>query len=197
MKLDPASAAVAAALEGDPFYRAITEEFAGDALERRRVLERYFAYSIQEGSDIGRTVHLPDPSQGVAVWSLPQSSESAARSARDKRAFLESTLGARGTANYYRMVEYMSDRAEPIVGDDAWYLSIIAVDPALPGRGSGQQLLAPTLREADALGVVTYLETFSPRNPRFYERLGFVIRARFDEPTTQARYAVMVRNPRA
>lgn len=196
MKLDPACPATAAALEGDPFYLAITEEFAGDPAARRRVLERYFAYSIQEGSAIGRTVHLPNPSQGVAVWLLPQSSEMEARCAQAKRAFLESTLGPRGTANYYSIVGYMSGKAGLIVGDDAWYLSIIAVDPALQGRGCGPQLLAPTLSEADALGVVTYLETFSPRNPRFYERLGFVTRARFDEPTTQAQYAVMVRDPR-
>jgi len=196
MKLDPAARATAAALADDPFYRSITDAFASDGVRRRAVLEQYFSYSIQEGRTLGRTVHLPDPTQGVAVWLLPQSAEIEAQAARAKRAFLESTLGPRGTANYYRMVEYMSDRAGPLVGDDAWYLSIIAVDPALQGRGSGPQLLAPTLREADAVGGVTYLETFSPRNPRFYERLGFVTRARFDEPTTQAQYAVMVRDPR-
>lgn len=197
MNLDPASAATAAALADDPFYLSITAEFASDARRRRAVLEQYFAYSIQEGAAIGRTVHLPDPHQGVAVWLLPQSGEIEARSARAKRAFLKRTLGPAGTANYYNIVGYMSDKAGPIVGDDAWYLSIIAVDPALQSRGCGPQLLAPTLREADALGVVTYLETFSPRNPRFYERLGFVTRARFDEPTTHAQYGVMVRNPRA
>jgi GNAT superfamily N-acetyltransferase len=160
-------------------------------------LEQYFAYSIQAGFDLGRTVHLADPTHGVAVWLLPQSSESELRAARAKRSFLERTLEPRGTANYYRIVEYMSGKAESIVPDDAWYLSIIAVDPALQGGGRGQQLLAPTLEEADRLGVVTYLETFGSHNLRFYERLGFVTRAGFDEPTTRAHYFLMVRNPRA
>jgi N-acetylglutamate synthase-like GNAT family acetyltransferase len=76
-------------------------------------------------------------------------------------------------------------------------LSIIAVDPSLHGRGLGQQLLQPTLMDADANDAISYLETFGLRTTRFYERLGFSTVARFDEPTTGAQYALMVRNPRA
>ena len=197
MKADPACASVVAALEDDPFYRSISEAFAGDVVERRTVLARYFAYSIEEGRTLGRTVHLADPSQGVAVWRLPQSDAIQTSAAERKRLFLTNTLGARGTSNYYRMVEYMSGKAQSLVSDDAWYLSIIAVDPSLQGRGMGQQLLAPTLAEADANEVITYLETFGSRSVPFYERLGFQTVARFDEPTTAAQYALMVRKPRA
>jgi hypothetical protein len=51
--------------------------------------------------------------------------------------------------------------------------------------------------EADANDAISYLETFGLRTTRFYERLGFSTVARFDEPTTGAQYALMVRNPRA
>ena len=197
MKTDPACKSVVAALEDDPFYRSISEEFASDVAERRSALTRYFAYSIEEGRSLGRTVHLADRSQGVAVWLLPQSAETRTRAAAEKREFLTSTLGARGADNYYRMVEYMSGRSRALVNDQAWYLSIIAVDPSLHGRGLGQQLLAPTLAEADANDAIAYLETFGLRTVRFYERLGFSTVARFDEPTTGAQYALMVRNPRS
>jgi GNAT superfamily N-acetyltransferase len=195
--MDPACDSVVAALEDDPFYRSISEEFADDIAQRRRALTRYFAYSIEEGRTLGRTVHLTDPSQGVAVWLLPQSDEIRARAAERKLAFLQNTLGSRGVRNYCRMVEYMSGKSKALVSDRAWYLSIIAVDPALHGRGLGQQLLQPTLVEADANAAVTYLETFGLRTTRFYERLGFSTAARFDEPTTGAQYALMVRNRRA
>jgi GNAT superfamily N-acetyltransferase len=194
---DPACDSVVAALEDDPFYRSISEDFASNSAQRRNVLSRYFAYSIDEGRTVGRTVHLADPSQGIAVWLLPQSVETRAKVAAQKREFLQHTLGARGTANYYRMVEYMSGKSKALIKDDAWYLSIVAVDPSLHGRGLGQQLLAPTLKEADASGVVSYLETFGERTVQFYERLGFSTAARFEEPTTRAKYALMVRNPRS
>ena len=82
-----------------------------------------------------------------------------------------------------------------MVDDDAWYLSIVAVAPAAQGQGLGRKLLEPMIAEADRVSATCYLETFSPRNLSFYERLGFAARARFAEPTTGADYVVMVRYP--
>jgi ribosomal protein S18 acetylase RimI-like enzyme len=194
---DPACASAVAALEEDPFYRSICAGYVQDARRRRAVLAQYFAYSIQEGKDLGRCVHLADQGRGVAVWLLPQTPDVRSRAAERKREFLETTLGAQGCANYYRIVAFMSAKAARVVGDDAWYLSIVAVDPAAQGQGLGRNLLEPTIAEADRVSVTCYLETFSPRNPSFYERLGFATAARFGEPTTGADYAVMVRQPRA
>jgi GNAT superfamily N-acetyltransferase len=193
---DAACASMVAALEDDPFYRSICAPFMEDATRRRPVLERYFVYSIREGAHVGRCVHLADPACGVAVWLLPQTPEVQARAGQRKRAFLEATLDGEGCANYYRIVEFMSAKAASMAGSGAWYLSIVAVDPALQGQGLGRKLLEPTLGEADGVGATCYLETFSPRNLSFYERLGFATKARFMEPTTRADYAVMVRQPR-
>lgn len=193
--IDPASTSAVAALEDDPFYLSICSPHAHDAIRRHALLERYFTYSIQEGKDSGRCVHLEDSTHGLAVWLLPQPPDAHSRSARNKRAFLQATLDPEGCANYYRIVNYMSAKSSDIVGPGAWYLSIITVNPSLQGRGLGRQLLAPTLAEADDLGATCYLETFSLRNHSFYERLGFTTKARFIEPTTAAAYALMLRPP--
>jgi GNAT superfamily N-acetyltransferase len=195
--LDPASRSLLAALEDDPFYLSITVELAGDVDRRRSALTQYLSYSVEEGRTLGRTVHLADQTLGAAVWLLPRSAETAARAAARKRSFLYSTLGPRGAGNYYRMVEYMIGKSKALVSDGAWYLSIIGVDPASQGRGLGQQLLTPTLAEADASGALCYLETFSPRNLRFYGRLGFETLARFEEPVAGAEYVIMARHPRS
>jgi len=54
-------------------------------------------------------------------------------------------------------------------------------------QGVGQRLLEPTVAEAGIAGAMRYLETFSPRNIKFYERAGFHAIASFLEPTTRAR----------
>jgi GNAT superfamily N-acetyltransferase len=197
VRIDPACASAVAALESDSFYHSICAGYLRNDARRRAVLAQYFAYAIQEGRDIGRSVHLADRTRGVAIWLLPQAPEVLSRAAEKKRVFLETTLDPVGCANYYRIVTFMSTKAASIVGQDAWYLSIVAVDPAAQGQGLGRRLLEPTLAEADRVSATCYLETFSPRNSSFYDRLGFATEARFAEPTTGADYAVMVRYPRA
>jgi GNAT superfamily N-acetyltransferase len=193
--IDPACVGAAAALEHDPFYACISAEFAPDEARRRAALARYFDYSIRQGVRIGRVVHAADAAQGVAVWTLPQTREVHERERCLKEAFLRVAMGDRGYRDYEQIVSYMSQRARTLVGSDCWYLSIVAVAPEVQGRGLGARLLRPTLAEADAAGVACYLETFSRQTLSFYERLGFVARAEFDEPTTRAQYTVLARGP--
>lgn len=157
------------------------------------LLARYFDYSIQEGRNLGRSLHLADQALGVAVWLLPQSRDAQLQAAQQKRAFLETTLSAEGCANYYRILEFMSAKSANLVDDRVWYLSIVAVDPAAQGRGLGRRLLEPTIAEADRSAATCNLETFGEHNLAFYQRLGFVAAARFSEPTTGADYALMIR----
>jgi GNAT superfamily N-acetyltransferase len=193
VKTDPASLSAVAALEDDPFYRSICAPYEADTVRRRAVLAKYFDYSIQEGRELGRCVHLADEARGVAVWLLPESPEVESQAAQQKRTFLHATLSAKGCANYYRIIEFMSAKSATLVDEAAWYLSIVAVAPAAQGQGFGRKLLEPTIAEADRAGVTCYLETFSQRNLPFYQRLGFAPAARFTEPTTGAEYTVMVR----
>ena len=196
LAVDPASASAVAALQDDPFYRSICAPYWSQAATRRAVLSQYFNYSIQEGCDLGRSVHLADRTCGVAVWLLPQRTEIEAKAATQKRTFLETTLGAEGCSNYYRIIEFMSAQSATLVDDAVWYLSIVAVDPGLQGQGLGRKLLEPTLAEADRAGATCYLETFGPQNLGFYRHLGFGDAARFIEPTTAAHYTLMIRPPR-
>ena len=183
------------ALRRDPFYAAISEDFAHDEARRREALARYFDYSMSEGARTGRLVVFPEASIGAAVWLLPVKPAVSEAESKAKAAFLASELGANGGLKYRRIVDFMLPHARAIIAPSAWYLSIVGVAPAAQGQGMGARLLEPTLVEADQAGVECYLETFDARNLRFYQRLGFSIAGSHTEPVTRAPYTIMARSP--
>jgi len=180
----------------DPFYLTITAAFGDDEERRRQALARYFDYSMREGARLGRLVVWPQQSIGAAVWLLPAEAVVYAAEAKAKAEFLTAALGTAGADAYRRIIEFMRPRAAAVVGASAWYLSIVGVTPSAQGQGLGKRLLEPTLAEADAAGADCYLETFDPRNPAFYQRLGFSAVASHSEPVTRASYTIMIRSSR-
>jgi len=189
--------ALADALIVDPFYLAISADFAHDMTQRKAVLAAYFAYSLGEAERTGRCLLPENPALGAAAWLLPRADAVDAAESAAKNEFLAATLGPLGHANYHRIVAFMAQRAPAVVPADAWYLSILAISPAAQGRGLGTRLLAPTLAEADAAGVPCFLETFTPPSVPFYERLGFRREAAHREPVSGSEYLIMCRPPSA
>ena len=63
------------------------------------------------------------------------------------------------------------------------------------GQGMGGPLIEKGLQTTDTLKVPTFLETFTPRNMTFYNRLGYTAAASFYEPTAKAEYWIMTRDP--
>ena len=55
------------------------------------------------------------------------------------------------------------------------YLSVLGVDPLLQGRGYATALVAPRLAEADARGLLVYLESSKAENVPIYEHMGFAV----------------------
>jgi predicted acetyltransferase len=93
---------------------------------------------------------------------------------------------------YLTIVSFMSEQLRE-VPPDAWYLSIAGIKPTYQGQGLGADLLMKVLNETDKNGIPTYLETFTPRNIRFYERMGYKITKEVAEPVTSCSYWIMVR----
>lgn len=195
--LHPSTPALAASLIDDPFYQAVTIDFAHDAVARTRVLARYLDCAVREAQHGGLCHTLDDARLGMAIWTLPRPAAAEAADAQAKLDRLHSVLGPRGMDNYRRIIAFMGPRASGAELKGAWYLSILGIDPALQGQGLGARLLAPTLASADEAGVACYLETFSARNESFYARAGFRALASHLEPVTGAHYVVMVRNASA
>lgn len=184
--------ALALSLLPDPFYQSITVE-CGSHEARLLMLERYFEYSLLEAQRTGRLVFAPDASDGAAAWLLPRTDEIQTAESARKAIFMAQLLGQKGSANYHAIVDFMTPLAERHVSANAWYLSIAGVNPDAQGRGLGKVLLQPILDEASKHQAPCYLETFMPKNVRFYQQLGFVQVAEYSEPTTGAPYIIMCR----
>jgi len=59
-----------------------------------------------------------------------------------------------------------------------WYLMTFASDPEEQGKGYGREMMGFITNLADKTGHPIYLETYGPRNERFYSRNGFELKQR-------------------
>ncbi|GAB2655990.1 hypothetical protein GCM10027068_39870 [Prescottella soli] len=106
----------------------------------------------------------------MAVWTTPSS------------AGLDAAFGdiADQVTDLYGDRAEMAARADEATAclrptDPVWYLATVGVAPASQGRGLGRAVLEPGLKAARDQGYAAYLETSSPSNVTFYERLGFEV----------------------
>ena len=179
-------------LRDDAFYITM-EQSVRDEREQYEALLRYLDYSMLEAKIYGLLRFPETRQQGVAIWSKPLVAEDELRKKDAKLDFLRRHMGDSSAATYSDIVAFMSAQSDELIDASAWYLSIVGVFPEFQNRGLGNSLVGATLELADRTGVVTFLETFTPRNEPFYERLGYRVAGRYFEPTIGANYALMVR----
>jgi GNAT superfamily N-acetyltransferase len=181
------------ALKADGFYQKMEASVDGDGHAKREAMLVYMDYSIVEGREFGECYIPSKQHYGVSVWSKPLSSEIQAERSCRKRSVIETHMGQASYQAYDAMCTFMAEQSAPLVASDAWYLSIVGILPEFQGQGLGPGLIESVLSQSDKLGVATYLETFTPRNMTFYQRLGYTTLASFTEPTCGSEYWLMQR----
>lgn len=182
------------ALRDDPFYRTLERHYPLKDGARAAMLS-YYDVSIREGEKWGRVYAPENDHYGISVWSLPLPAADVAQKTAAKHAALERAMGSECLKAFTEIEASMAVHESGLKLDKHWYLSILGVDPSRQGQGLGGGLVIPVLREADELGVPSYLTTFNPRNIPFYERLGYRAAGDFPEPVTNSRFWVLVRDP--
>lgn len=191
-KYQEISKALYEALKDDPFYIALEKSILDREHAEHKML-MYFDYSIYESQRYGE-VFIPEGNVfGASLWSKPLADNVETEKLAEKKAFLLHALGENSLDTYDKIVDFMSNKAEVLIGSNAWYLSIVGVLPRYQGKGYGLKLVNPMLSRTDQLNTPTYLETFSPRTKKFYRQLGYIEVGVIFEPTTQAEYSIMKR----
>ncbi|THB73435.1 MAG: N-acetyltransferase [Desulfobacteraceae bacterium] len=180
-------------LTADPFYITMEQSVSGQDARQRQAMLRYMDYSMIEAERFG-ILFIPKVHEyGVSIWSKTLPPETQAQRSAAKKRFLREHMGPKSLETYHAIVETMSLHAQNLVDDRFWYLSIIGILPQFQNQGLGPGLISDILEKADQKGIPTYLETFTPRNISFYQRLGYNSAGVFYEPTVRAEYTLMTR----
>ncbi|MBM7278819.1 GNAT family N-acetyltransferase [Gordonia rubripertincta] len=170
--VDAAADTLGQAFADYPFTRHTVD--SRDHGHRVRSLQRLFLAEI--GMRCGR-VWVSDDLAAVAVWITPSSTG------------LDEAFGDIAP----RVVDLYGDRADIAARADeataglrpaepVWHLATVGVAPHAQGRGLGRAVLEPGLAAAQSEGHAAYLETSSPANVSFYERLGFEVTGKVSLP---------------
>jgi ribosomal protein S18 acetylase RimI-like enzyme len=181
------------ALLPDPFCIAMESSVEGSSMVKREAMLRYMDYSMKEAEKFGELFIPAKHQYGTSIWSKPLSPKLENEKKSNKELFLRTNMGEASLNTYLKITDFMSSQIESVVPSDAWYLSIIGILPEFQGKGLGADLIKPVLTKTDDLKVPTYLETFTPQNKAFYNRLGYQDVASFKEPVTNSMYWVMAR----
>ena len=183
--VDAAAETLGQAFADYPFTRHTVD--SRDHRNRVRSLQRLFLSEV--GLRCG-TVWVSDDHAAVAVWITPSSTG------------LDKAFGDIAS----RVVDLYGDRADIAAQADevtaclrpaepVWHLATVGVAPHSQGLGLGRAVLEPGLAAARSEGRPAYLETSSPANVTFYERLGFEVTGKVSLPDGGPDVWAMVRLP--
>ncbi len=158
------------AFTDDPLWAAIMPD--GEARPAR--LTRMFSDLIKT-MDAGQGVALIAEADSVALWLPPGRTIGIWQVIKSGLAVIRSTLALPG-ADRKRMMKVMRQldaKRKEHVPEPHWYLMALGTDPGRQGQGLGSALVRAGTRQADEATTLTYLETETEENVRYYEHLGF------------------------
>lgn len=193
IKNKPIATAIYNAFQAEPFYLAIARARENQVESEKEVLIKYFDFAIEEAKQYGLFYTLDKQAVGASIWLKPNSPQLNKQQNEAKKSFLKNQFGEKSLAIYQEMAALMNEKEANLVGDDWWYLSILAVAKNQQGKGLGKALMQPILAQTDALGVTTYLETFTEGNLHFYGKLGYEVAVEYFEPLLEKTCWILVR----
>lgn len=170
--LETAAATLGRAFYEDPMFEWVFPDPA-PRLKRLTVLGRV---PLGYGLRYDLTVRQTEGGRCVAIWVPPGQSLTPLRMARCGLLAAPFRAGFGPLARFAGANATMEPVHEQAMGGlPHWQLLILTVDPERQGRGHGTALLREGLDRVDRDGLACYLDTSTPSNVPFYERLGFEV----------------------
>jgi ribosomal protein S18 acetylase RimI-like enzyme len=188
----PAAAAVHThAFLTDPYTVYLLKDDHKRPRQLFAILELGLRYCCRYGE-----VYATPGMEAIAAWMPPgQGHESSWRMIRSGALPVFWSLGLPVIRSYLQIDALAEEMQKRHIRGAHWYLSQLAVEPELQGKGYGHQVLAPTLERIDDDGQAAYLETLNPKAIPFYQKLGFQICEEINLPEGGPPMWSMLREP--
>jgi ribosomal protein S18 acetylase RimI-like enzyme len=168
--LDAANDTLVTAFMDDSMFEWVFPDPAARARGLRRLNRVPLEYGLRYGH-----VRQSDEGRCVAIWIPPGEPMSPGRMVRCGMLAVPLRTGLGPLARFGGANGVMDKIHKRHMTGPHWELLIVGVDTALRGRGRGSALVRDGLARADESGLPCYLNTNTPANLPFYERLGFTV----------------------
>jgi GNAT superfamily N-acetyltransferase len=150
----------------DPVWGPALRRPDGATEHIRRIWRIFVQGSIRVGGQ-----YLTEGAAAIASWTPPGEKEMSKEQEDEIARILNESLEPRSLDAIMELFSRL-DGAHPHDEPHA-YLGFLATRPDQRGHGIAQQLLAENLKDLDARGIPSYLESSNPANDHRYERAGF------------------------
>jgi GNAT superfamily N-acetyltransferase len=156
----------------------VITHFLDDPARRSIAFPAFFAGVLEEILPFGTVFAGYDSDRliGLAAWLPPEAAqpdEAALARSHQHRALVRHLFPQTSQALYEGFAA--AGKLHPV--EPHWYLAFVGIDPPFQGRGVARKLLSLVLKDADAKGLLCYLETPFSATHKFYQDLGFEIRS--------------------
>ena len=189
-RVKPAAQMMARAFLDDPLYVHLFPQVE----QRLAVLPPILEHRIWCGVLNGEVYATSQRLEGVAVWMHTSSDgESLWQMLRAGGFTLFLKVGGPIVRRLYSLEAHTSTVRARLMQRPHWYLSPIAVDPEVQGRGNARLLLKPMLQRLDRERLSCFLATTNRRNVNIYQRYGFALAHESTIPGTPLRLWAMIR----
>jgi len=188
-RIRPAAEMAARAFHDNP----LSVYFAPDDSKRLKNQIATFGGLLRRGLLYGEVYATSRNMEGLALWLPPDYQPVPPRLSFLARIWMSMFADKEMLKRQRAFEEYAGEVRKRVVPGRHWYLQLLAVDPALQGRGYSSRLLKPMLVRADRDGLPCYLETQAEKNVALYEHFGFRVAVEEDIPGSNIHSWALVR----
>jgi GNAT superfamily N-acetyltransferase len=156
----------------------LAQHLFGDRTTLHRHLPAFFGYLLDASLD-GCEVVVTDDLSAASLWTPPGGNRLGAEVIAER---WQAVLPGLPAVFEERYAQFGALVMPAVPERPYWHLGVLGVRPDRQRRGLGSAVCAPMLDRADGERMPVLLETATPSNLPFYERLGFAVRRRTDLP---------------